>query len=199
MEYTNHILYKYSPKFLFLYKLFLHACNMHQKYLPYLDDSKNLLVLVMTFYYNFFKHQCINTDKHFFTTSQQNKFDFMVWKFVCGSKSQVLLQNKHLYTTKLSLTFVYSTQNHSLCIWSQTFCIFLISCFYLHWVSWILSPRSLTKLNKKLDINLTLSTNFNLRDMVFVISSTFLAVFSKLFFYWHWKGYVFSRKQINCL
>ena len=59
---------------------------------------------------------------------------------------------------------------------------FLSPCRYLHLILRILSARLSTKFDNEFYINFELSINFNLQDMVFVISSPFLVIFFDLFF-----------------
>ena len=64
-ENINHVILQ---NFLFqnLKKLFLHACNLHQKYLPSLRDYKNLLFQVM-FEQFFPNNPYIHKGKQFYT------------------------------------------------------------------------------------------------------------------------------------
>ena len=66
-EHTNlDILLK--PLFQSSYKLFLSVCNLHQQYLLYLSDSKNLPFWVTTFYRIFPNHPYIPKGQRPFAT-----------------------------------------------------------------------------------------------------------------------------------
>ena len=93
-----------------------------------------------------------------------------------------LLQHKHFYTIETSLTFVYSRQHSQfLHLMLQDSYFFLLSCLYLLLILWIPSARLFTKFSNELVINLMLSINFNLQDMIFVISSPILTIFLNFF------------------
>ena len=77
---------------------------------------------------------------------------------------------------------------------------FLSPCPYLHLMLWIPSVRLLTRFDIKLAINLALSMNCNLRDIVFLISFPFSSILTTSFFIrtekvMHFS--VFSPKQVN--
>ena len=115
---------------------------------------------------------------------QQSKLlNIMVIKFVCFSKSLFKILKFYLlifvrtlnYTIRLFLTFFYSRQHSESLILHVLQSLLL--CSYLHLFLWIHSARLLMKLDNELALNLVLSINFNLSNMVFVKFLSILLTF----------------------
>ena len=69
-----------------------------------------------------------------------------------------LWQQKHLYNNKSSWTYAY---------FIFAYLHFLLPCPYLYLISWIQSARLSIRFDNALAINLVVSINFNLQDMIF--------------------------------
>ena len=111
-----------------------------------------------------------------------------------------MLQHKHLYSTKLSLKFLYWRKQSQYLYLILQVSHFFSSRPYFHLTLWIPSGRLLIRFGNELAINLALSINCNLWDIIFVISSLFLSIFVTPFsigtenvMYFS----VFSPKQVN--
>ena len=114
---------------------------------------------------------------------------------------QFLLQHKHLHSIKLSLTFVYSRRKLQSLYLSPHALPFLSLCSSLHLILWIPLARLLTRFDSKFVINLALSINCNLSDMIFLISFPFLSILATSFSNGTDKVMyflIFSLKHIKC-
>ena len=117
-----------------------------------------------------------------------------------------LLQHKYLCSTKSSLTFWHSRQHSQSWYLIPHILHFLLSSPCLHLILWISSQSLSTmidlsiyrfidltiyRFDNELAINLVLSINYNMHDVVFVTSPPFNTNLFNIFCYWNWKGFAF--------
>ena len=146
-ELTNHGTH---PSFLFenFCNLFLCMHNLYHRYLLFLGYRKSILQ-AMTFHWIFLKHPCIHMGQ-----LRNNKINFLIswlensyvlanlfFKFSPKFFWKFLLRHKHFYFIKSSLAFVYSRQQSQTLYFIQHVLHFLLTCPYLHLISWIFSAR----------------------------------------------------------
>ena len=93
-----------------------------------------------------------------------------------------MLQQKHLYSIKLSLKFVYSRKQSQYLYLILQALHFLSSCPNLHLILWNPSETLFTRLDNELAIDLALPINCNITDIFFVICSPFLSILIMYFF-----------------
>ena len=136
-----------------LYKLFLHACNLNLWYLLHYDAIELFFFRKWYFIKLFPFIHVLNR----INTFLNNKIDLLIsllenlnvfWNLFYNSSSILfkyfLLQDKHLYFIKVSLTLSYSRKQ-----WQS-----------LHLILWISSVRLSTGFDNEVDINLALEMNF---------------------------------------
>ena len=129
---------------------------------------KILLFQVMMFRWDFLNHPYIYKDKQLFSTI--NKIIIVVVrKFAC------IKRLSFNFIKLLLITFV-TIETVAYFVFNSTNFRFLSSCLYLNLSLWIPSERLFTRDDIEFNINLSLSINYTIQNIFFVVSSPFLPI-----------------------